>query len=322
MDGRKEKVSDQNGDGSNRSRGQIARWALALLVAIAATVYYLRGVEAQFVCHGVLDRGEVVELCEPPGLSELVPFALVIVVLLAPDLTELAIPGLLSLKRTVRRQEGRQDRVEMKLAQVEQRVDQQVNFKIELNTAEKDVTIKEETLRAARSSDGKIEEEEEEPVTEPVARPDKEQMGEADEGMAEPEAKGDRQIAAEPPGLVSDEDDERASLTLQLSWLVKNLTQYETISRMRRVDSNERMGALTEAQQEMVDRWYTVFEQEIGLVKQFRNALIHNPYAVDMDELREAVRMGRRLMRILLSGIGAPTEALDAYGEPKANRVT
>jgi hypothetical protein len=89
-----------------------------LLVAIAALAFYLHGIEAQIVCHKELSNGDVVELCGPPGLSELVPFALVIAVLLAPDLTELAIPGLLSLKRMVRRQEDRQNQVEAKLTRI------------------------------------------------------------------------------------------------------------------------------------------------------------------------------------------------------------
>lgn len=319
MSGGKKRAPNRSGGGANRSRGQVVRWIFALLVAIAALAFYLHGIEAQIVCYEELSNGDVAELCGPPGLSELVPFALVIAVLLAPDVTELAIPGLLALKRTVRRQEDRQDQVEAKLTQVEQRVEQQVKQEVSLNfltSTEKDVEAKEETLRAAERGTGEIEEE---PVGEPGAEPET-QTGDMREEAAESEAleEGDRQIAAEPPGLVSDADDERASLTLQLAWLTKNLTQYETISRMRRIDQSERMAALTEAQQETVDRWYDIFEQEIGVVKQLRNALIHNPYAVDIDELREAVRIGRRLMRILLNGIGVGTDALDSYGEPKA----
>jgi hypothetical protein len=310
------------------SKGQVARWVFACITALAAAVFYLHGVTAQAICRDVVDSGRVISLCGPPGLNELMPFALVILVLLAPDFTELAIPGLLSLKRAVTRQEGRQDQVEMKLAQVEQRVDNRISVTV-LNAAEQAVATKAKIFR--REDTGDEEPPGEAPPPEPPEKPRDgageetreapRHQAEADEavptdGPDEPVVVKEDGKGAEPPGLITSEDDARASLTLQLAWLTKNLTQYETISRLREVDPSERMAALTERQQKAVDRWYTVFKEEIGLVKEFRNALIHNPYAIDLDELREAVRIGRRLMRILLNGIGVSTEPLDSFPEP------
>jgi hypothetical protein len=311
-------------DSEGPSRGQLIRWLLACLTALVAAAFYLHGVQAQTICRDVVDSGQVVNLCGPPGLNDLVPFALVILVLLAPDFTELAIPGLLSLKRAVTRQESRQDQVEMKLAQVEQRVDNRISVTV-LNAAEQDVVTK------AKLFQQKEEDEEppggEAPPIEPPEQPSgggTEETREApgpdqeasEEKSGEPEAVEKDEGSSEAPGLITSKDDARASLTLQLAWLTKNLTQYETISRLREVDPTERMAALTEKQQKAVDRWYTVFKEEIDVVREFRNALMHNPYAVDLDELKEAVRIGRRLMRILLNGIGASTEPLDSFPEP------
>lgn len=299
------------GDENEESRSpfQVVRWIVALLVGIGGAYYYLHGIDNQTLCREVAENGRVLELCGPPGPSELIPFALVIAVLLLPDLSELAVPGLLSLKRAVTQQEGRQEEVETKLAQVEQRVEQRVSFKIDLHTAEKEVKVKEEALRGAKGTAFEAVEEAvaAESAPEPEGRVPA-QAGSQETAEAAP--------AESPPGLVDDEDDRRASLTMQLAWLTKSLTQYEAISRMRRVDQGERMAALSEEQQQIVDRWYNVFEEEIGLVKQFRNALIHNPYAVDLEELTEAVRIGRRLLRILLNGLGLSTAALDKYPDP------
>lgn len=300
-------TSENENNTEGRSNFQVIRWVAAVLIGLAAAAYYLHGIDNQTVCREVAEEGQILKLCGPPGPSELIPFALVITLLLLPDLSELAIPGLLSLKRTVTQQKGRQDQLETKLAQVEQRVDQRVSFKIDLHTAEKEVEVKEETLLEAEGT--AFEAADEETEAEPVPGPDVE----ADAAQAAPDERTEAEL---PPGLTSDEDDLLASLTMQLAWLTKNLTQYEAISRMRRVDQSERMATLTEEQQQVVDRWYNVFEDEIGLVKKFRNALAHNPYAVDLAELTEAVRIGRRLMRILLNGLGLSTAAIDKYPDP------
>ena len=84
---------------------------------------------------------------------------------------------------------------------------------------------------------------------------------------------------------------------------------------MRQADPSERMAALTEDQQKSVDRWYSVFKEEITVVRQVRNAVAHTPYAVGLEELHEANRVGRRLLRILLQGIGASTAPIDRFEE-------
>jgi hypothetical protein len=327
-------------DDEGPSTYPFVRWLLALGVAIGAGVFYLHGVEAQVICHTAAAR-HASDVCGPPRLTDLAPFALVILVLLAPDFTELAIPGLMSLKRTVSRQGHRQDQVETKLAQVEQRVDNRINFTVHLNAAEDSVAIKERAFRGDWDDEdeegaeggtpppppgppGSLGGGEETPGGERLA-PDTERDAGAPEVRADRGAAGAARVhpPAGPPwwdkagaDVSGEEDDERASLTLQLQWLAKNLTQYEAIARLREVDPDERMAAMTEQQQQAADRWYAVFKEEIALVIRFRNALMHNPYAVSLDELREAVRIGRRLVRILLNGIGAETAALDDFPEP------
>ena len=110
---------------------------------------------------------------------------------------------------------------------------------------------------------------------------------------------------------------------MELLYLAKNLNQFETISRRREINRGERLAALTEEQQEVVDRWSTLFEQEIKLVRQVRNTVAHQPYLASLEEMREATEIGRKLLRDLLTGIRASADVIEhfearSHGEPGA----
>ena len=78
------------------------RHGLALLVVLIAAVVLATG-HGQ-VCSGVLTpSGAVVSACRPPTVSDgvAVVFALLVLLLLVPDLAEFGVPGLLTLKRRV-----------------------------------------------------------------------------------------------------------------------------------------------------------------------------------------------------------------------------
>ncbi len=76
------------------------------------------------------------------------------------------------------------------------------------------------------------------------------------------------------------------------------------------------MASLTDEQHERVDRWYDLFEHELGAVKEVRNAVAHNPYAASTAELKEATRIARRLLRILTEGLGISTDGNDMLEGP------
>lgn len=319
---------------------QRIRWGLALLVAVAGVIYMLGGVEHQTLCHGAIatEGEEVVKVCGAPGITQLLPFIVVIALLLAPDLSELAIPGLLSIKRRVEEQGRRQERIEAELVRVEQNVRLSANTylavhnhgiaELDLRALELKQSQFEEELEEMRGDKGNDLGPEEPPPAEPVPQPqppDKDGGGAGENAAQSALDESEKTREAEATSRddtdravgdkVSDEEDQRASLTLQLLWLVKNLEQYEAISRMRRSDPSQRMAALTEDQQERVDRWYNLFGEELKAAREVRNAVAHNPYAASIDELQEATRIGRRLMRILLNGLGLSTESVDSLEE-------
>jgi hypothetical protein len=309
----------QNGH-EPRPKWQILRWLAALSVAVGGALYYIHGVSHQTVCEAAVANkvGKVVELCGPPGLTELLPFALVIAVLLAPDLSELGIPGLLSVKRRIGQQEARQDTLETKIMRIEQNVDQRVeqtqNFHFgDLDIMELGHKLDEKLTAMFETAISAQPAAEDEVVTseaivdlapsgsEPHGPPpaEKSPVEQSNEGTA---TDGGHQ---EPDRTQSTNDTESlASLTPQLLHLVQALERYEEISRRRRVDSSARMADLTDAQLKRVDRWYELFGPELRGVKEVRNAVSHNPYAASAVELQEAIRIARRLLSLLTDGLG------------------
>ncbi|UQS22987.1 hypothetical protein L1857_09235 [Amycolatopsis thermalba] len=61
---------------------------------------------------------EVTTSCTPPGVERITPFVLGAVLLLLPDAAEIAVPGLISLKRKVQEQDQRLERAEYQQAQL------------------------------------------------------------------------------------------------------------------------------------------------------------------------------------------------------------
>ncbi len=214
---------------------QIVRWLGALAVALGAAAYYIDGVNQSIVCEDsvVSMKGKIVER-GPPGLTELLPFALIIAILLAPDLGELGIPGLLSVKRKVRQQEDRQDALETKLMRIEQNVEQRVeqtqNFHFgDIMEAGRQFQEKLTAIvEAGASTDATVDETDQidlqDPPGEPLGLEVEPSGGHPREDEAElaetPEATtADRHDEVQ--GEAASDADQRASLTLQLLYLVK-----------------------------------------------------------------------------------------------------
>lgn len=91
--------------------------AIGILAWGALTVVPNPWNEIQDYCSTVSHRGsggsfarpidETTRTCTPPGIDRMIPFVLGALVLLLPDLSEIAVPGLLSLKRKVKEQDSR-----------------------------------------------------------------------------------------------------------------------------------------------------------------------------------------------------------------------
>jgi hypothetical protein len=111
------------------------RWwiALALAVGAAALFFLSRAYPNWRVCEealAVTGSTPTATICKPLGVADLSVVLLPVAILLFPDLAELAIPGLISLKRDVAVQAEKQERLEKSLVQVEQRVSQVQNVNI------------------------------------------------------------------------------------------------------------------------------------------------------------------------------------------------
>jgi hypothetical protein len=97
-----------------------ARWLVALGVAVAAAFYFLKATAAKSVCADVLNGTQVIQSCGPPRLVDLVPFGLVIVLLLWPDLSEFGLGGVVTIRRRLNQQEQRQDALADRLLDLQQ----------------------------------------------------------------------------------------------------------------------------------------------------------------------------------------------------------
>lgn len=307
-------------NGKSFSGWQVGRWVAALLVAIGAAAYYLLGVHNQILCHGTLSGKSSVEVCGPPGVSELVPFALLIGVLLAPDLSELGIIGLFSLKKTVENQAERQQNVESKLALVEQRteVNQSQNASQALSLA---VNI------AGRQVDAKtvpewteqISGEEDEGTAEDIEPP----LPSSGDHAAEPASKVNEVEELEPPEpvdhaattVVPQGELRRALLSQQILYLADAASKYASAAQERRNNPEARITGFSDDEMDRVARWYSVFREEVELVREVRNAVVHRPLTMGDEELEEANRVARKVLRILYGGLGIETTFIDRFEE-------
>lgn len=72
----------------------------------------------------------VVKVCGPPETSDFLPIAVVLAILIFPDISELTIPGFVGLRRRVDVQAHRQEQVERNLAILQQSVQQLVTVNV------------------------------------------------------------------------------------------------------------------------------------------------------------------------------------------------
>jgi hypothetical protein len=280
-----EKAKDQLVQAS-RSRWDIARWVAAILVAVVAAVFYFYALDHQSICHGqALGEGtaKVVQVCGPPRLLELAPFALLIGVLLWPDLGELAVAGLFTLRRRVTAQEERQRTIEDRLLQVDQRLTQvamqsQLQSQTAIGAVNNYYAPDQDDLK--RSIDAK-----EAAGSEPPA-----EIGVATE-----------QTTADAEAALRADSEERERL---LGEFVRGYARLEPY--IQRAGSRLRgeIEELDEDRQRLVVDWQEMFAPEIAALRQTRNAVVHQPELVSTETLRGAIINTGELSRILFDRIG------------------
>jgi hypothetical protein len=107
------------------------QWRLALLISFlpALVVGLSLFADDWQVCRDIASQVGVdplVEACRPPVASDFLVLLLPVAVLLFPQIAEVAIPGLISLKRRVAEHEEQQKRLEQDIVRIQSQVTQRV----------------------------------------------------------------------------------------------------------------------------------------------------------------------------------------------------
>ncbi|MBJ7330976.1 MAG: hypothetical protein JHC95_13845 [Solirubrobacteraceae bacterium] len=238
----------------------------------------------------------VVESCESLGLADLLPFWIIAVALLLPDLTELALPGLGTLRFRVDEQEKGQQAIEAKLVDVQNSIavgaSQATNVlvnvgRLEENLGEKEASFREATRPTESASNQPS------PAPTPVGDEDA--------------------IARESVTLLNLWDrrlwpwTEVARYARGKKWggLVRGYaagTLENEVEKTHR-DTLQRVlpDGMTLLDIERIVRWSEVFADEIAAVRAGRNAVAHPGSAprLTQEDLHELVAIGERIAGVL-----------------------
>jgi hypothetical protein len=243
------------------------RWGLALLVALLGAAYFLHGTDDQAICHRNFSQSgiESSEICGPPRLLDLAPFGLVIAVLLWPDLSEVNVAGLLTLKRRLRRQEARQEGLEDTLSTIQQHLTQlSISTQNQSQAAAANVYLyppdQEEVRRGIVGKEGAI-------------------------GHSPNESQEESQ------------GDKRQVLLGEFLQEYARLEPFIFVPGMHRF--SKALDELNDAQISLVERWNELFSSEIGALRQTRNVVVHEPERVSDETLVGALDNTKQLSRIL-----------------------
>lgn len=257
------------------------------VVLIAAATFLVWGSSQLFgepeICRQELASvGErpVVNVCAPMSAESLLGPVLLIAVLLLPDISELAIPNLITLKRRVNEHAVEQGKIRDELARVEQN---------QLALQSVNVTV-----------GGYVP-----PDWERVRAELEGQLRETKDLVA-----AVRQIQGHvaPFEIVSDAsvaDAERDRLDAELLRLWRPIESVLGLTRAAtRPWRRDEVPELTGHEVEALLEFERVFRSEIQAVRAVRNAVVHEPDKVTKDDLREAIEVARSLNEALRSRPG------------------
>lgn len=258
------------------SKADVARWFLAVAVAVAAGFFYFHALGSESICHQEAVGSVVHKLCGPPRLLDLVPFALVIAVLLWPDLGELAVTGLFTLRRRVEQQEERQEDIESRLLEVSQHLTQLATL------SQSQVQGQSQTVNNYYAPD----------------QGDLKRSIYAKEAGEQATNVGELVQAEE---ALQTETDERQRL---LGEFVRDYSRLEPYILPRGSRLSGELDQLDPDRRQLVEDWRAMFDREISALRQTRNAAVHQPNLVSSETLQGAIENTRELSRILFDRIG------------------
>jgi hypothetical protein len=282
-------------DQGEQSKGVLGGHALGLrlgLVALLAlgllSYVLLAAAGGADICREQLGQSGPAQVCGPASFTDpsiLVPLIL-IVLLLVPDFSEIAIPGLVSLKRQVVAQERRQDALEQRLEFVVSQSTNQSNTQVVVLSPEAGAayltSLDEKALGLSWSSQ--------------VPGPQRADQVKAGAPVA-PRGRRD-------PGTRRDDDAAKALFIqelLQRAETLRNAAQEAQGLRTRMLASTATsygQSYVPSDRDAALMRWEALFSDELAYVFAARSAAAH-AQPIDRKTLEEAVEIARKLQGLL-----------------------
>jgi hypothetical protein len=263
---------------------RILAGAAILSVAIwVARSYMLADAE---ICRGAADSSTgVIRLCGPAGLQD-VPslgvFLLVAVLLLLPDLSEVSIPGLLTLKRAVAEQEKKTTALADQVSQMSIRL-QQVNtvnniiFPPGPEQAAADVERRDAEFRQRGAEASK--------ALEAATKA-------SDSGV-------DVETDDKPPLALPAK--ERALAEVEITRLWEGIDELDPVERRRGLvrTPEEFTDPLFQRRMDLRMQWFEFFRDDLASFRIMRNTVVHQPRNLTDEQVQAGVLLGRRLFTSL-----------------------
>ncbi len=258
-----------------------ARWAFAFAIAVGALLFFLGVVGSADVCHGVVagpdQNPQIKTVCDPPRMLELVPFFLLIGLLLWPDLSEIGIGGMITLKRRVREQEKRLAETEDRVSTLHQTLLQTLSVQ--------------QTQKQANTVNVSFA-----PDQDDVARNIREsQVPQSPEQTAEPSPE-------------SDDRDRLLGQFLDLYARLEPYVQFATGQNRRRYQGRiwyeDEIERLTPRMRDGLEQWSEQFAEPIRALKDTRNVAVHSPSRVSTETLQKAIDNAGVLQELLYRLMG------------------
>ena len=260
---------------ASKRRDRPRRFAAGAVAVVGASLV-LAGyfVPALQVCQQQLastGNTGVVEICAPVGLPGLVPIVLLVTALLWPDLSEVTVAGLFSLRRRIEEQAQRQAELEGRLFQIQQATQQATQQTNVLVSTEALAHLPEEAREKA---------------------PLVERQGPALEEDVSP-SRGEPTAALEAP---------EAQLGARLLFLWERIAEALALVDDRRglrgrlIDRSVDAGELNR-----IIRWRSVYNREIEIVRAARNSVAHPGVgaSLSLKDLRSVVSTAEYLLLVL-----------------------
>jgi hypothetical protein len=266
--------SDDKGS-TSRQQGKMRRFVAGAVAVVGASIVFVGYFVPAFqVCQQQLastgDAG-VVDICAPVGLPGLVPIVLVVAVLLWPDLSEVTVTGLFSLRRRIEEQAERQADLEDRLFQVQQATQQATQQTNVLISSQALTHLPEQTRQKAELV---------------------ERAGPAEGEGASPPIAEERMIP----------ETEAAELGMSLLYLWEQIADVLALIDDRRGIRRPRRDRVEDtAELDRIIRWRNIFDREIEIVRAARNSVAHPGTGADLstDELLSVVRTAEYLLALL-----------------------